>query len=340
MKANKFFAVALAALTLVGFNACQPKEPEEKKLALNESAISVAVAATFQLTANMDVIWASANPEVAAVNDKGLVQGIAAGETNITATATDGQKAVCKVTVTAGGVVPPPAGDTYAEFPQLQGSAYYVFFLQGGAMDYLGNKVLYSFGPNDHPDETAGAGKRQGSRWLYSWAETFVGGEAVGTDPFDLAEGWLCMSQVTGGTWAGFGLCVAINDDNNKSGEGADDDLAALNKIKDNITNYDEWYLAVALKNSTQGAAYTFSIIGSNVYSEAEGKGVESGIGQIKITPAATGEWIYKEYKLSDIPGLEFGEFTTNGSNILTVLAEPYMSGAQLNLGYAFIYKK
>ena len=130
------------------------------------------------------------------------------------------------------------------------------------------------------------------------------------------------------------GLCTAINDDNNKSGEGAAEDLAALNAIKDHITNYDEWYLAVGLKNATQSAAYDFSLIGSNV------GGVESGKGVLNIAPAATGEWIYKEYKLSEISGLEFGEFTTNGSNILTILAAPYMGGTQLDLGYAFIYKK
>ena len=135
------------------------------------------------------------------------------------------------------------------------------------------------------------------------------------------------------------GLCVAINDGNNLSGEGAAEDLAALDAIKTNITDYDEWYLAVGLKNSVQGAAYEFKLIGGNVPG-ADGKGVESGVGAITIAPAATGEWVYKEYKLSDIPGLEFGEFKTNGSNILTIVATPYKGGTQLDLGYAFLYKK
>ena len=336
MKANKFFAVALAALTLVGFNACKGKtpsggeDPQTTTLTLNETEIKVSVDATFQLTANMEVTWATSNEAVATVSN-GLVKGIAAGEANITATATDGQKAVCKVTV-EGGTTPPPADGNYADFKQLQGSAYYVFFLQEGAAKYLGDKVLYNFGPNDN----AGAG----SRWLYTWDQTFVGGTAVGTDPFDMAEGWVAMAQVTGGTWAGMGLCVAINDGNNPTGEGAAEDLAALNTLKTNITNYDEWYLAIALKNSVQGAGYEFNLIGSNVFDAATNKGVETGVGTINIAPAATGEWVYKEYKLSEIPGLEFGEFTTNGSNILTVLGSPYMSGVQLDLGYAFIYKK
>lgn len=322
---KKLLVFAMAVLTLA---ACNKKdEPKGETLKLNESEISVAVAATFQLTANMDVTWSSSNPDIAGVSATGLVTGVAKGEATITAKAVNSNElASCKVTVTDGGVTPPqPQGNPYEEFAQLNGSAYYVFFLQSGATEYLGNKVIYNFGPNDN------AG--QGSRWLYVWDNTFTGGTAVGTDPFDQAEGWTALVQGTGG-WAGMGLCVAINDDNNKSGEGAAEDLAALDAIRNNITDYEEWYLAVALKNSKADAAYEFKLIGSNV------GGTETGNGAVTIAPAATGEWVYKEYKLSDIQGLEFGQFTTNGSNILTVVANPYMAGTQLDLGYAFLYKK
>lgn len=319
---KKFFAIALAALTLV---ACGEKnKPQTETLKLNESEISVAVDATFQLTANLEVTWVSSNEAVATVAN-GLVKGIAAGEANITATSQDGQKAICKVTVTGGQITPPTPNSPYAEFAQLNGSAYYVFFLQAGATEYLGNKVIYNFGPNDN------AG--QGSRWLYVWENTFTGGTGVGTDPFDQAEGWTALVQGSVG-WAGMGLCVAINDANNTSGEGAAEDLAALDAIRNNITDYDAWYLAVALKNATPGAGYEFKLIGSNV------DGTESGSGAITIAPAATGEWVYKEYKLSDIAGLEFGPFNNNGSNIMTIVASPYMTGTQIELGYAFLYKK
>ena len=105
MKANKFFAIALAALT-VGFVACKKDEPKPQpdKLTLDKTEVSIAVDATVQLTANMEVTWASSNEAVATV-EAGLVKGIAAGEANITAKAGD-QTAVCKVTVT-GGVTPP-----------------------------------------------------------------------------------------------------------------------------------------------------------------------------------------------------------------------------------------
>ena len=104
MKANKFMAVVLAALT-VGFVACKKNEPQVDKLALNKTEVSIAVGETVQLTANLEVAWASSNEAVATV-EAGLVKGIAAGEANITAKAGD-QTAVCKVTVKEGG----PAGD-------------------------------------------------------------------------------------------------------------------------------------------------------------------------------------------------------------------------------------
>ena len=111
MKANKFFAVALAALTL-GFVACKDKEPQADKLSLNKTEVTIAVDETVQLTANLEVAWASSNEAVATV-EAGLVKGIAAGEANITAKAGD-QTAVCKVTVKEGGVTPP------AEIPEIK----------------------------------------------------------------------------------------------------------------------------------------------------------------------------------------------------------------------------
>lgn len=326
---KKLLVFAMAVLTLA---ACNKKdEPKGEALKLNESEISVAVAATFQLTANLDVTWSSSNPDIAGVNASGLVTGVAKGEATITAKAVNSNElASCKVTVTDGGVTP-PAGNPYDEFPQLQGSAYYVFFLQDGAMDYLGDKVLYYFGPNNHQDDQQG--KEQGSRWLYIWnhpAES--GGSGVGSDPFDLAEGWTSIKQVEG--WCSGGLCIGINDGNNVSGEGAAGDLAAASAIQQYITDYDEWYFAIALKNATQGAGYDFELIGSNK------DNVESGKGTIHIDPAATGEWVYKEYKLSTITGLEFGEYNHNGSNMFVFICNPFLAGTQLDLGYAFIYKK
>jgi len=111
MKANKFIAIARAALT---FMACNKKDEPTQKLTLNKTDIEVAVAADFQLTANMEVTWSSENTAIASVNDKGLVIGVAEGETKIKATAVKSNEvAYCNVKVTKGGVTPP------AEVPEI-----------------------------------------------------------------------------------------------------------------------------------------------------------------------------------------------------------------------------
>ena len=113
MKANKFFAIALAALTL-GFVACKDKknEPQPDKLAITAPATEVNVGATLQLSANMEVTWSSSDNAIAGVNDKGLVTGVAEGEATITAKAVKSNElATCKIKVVPGGVTPPDPKD-------------------------------------------------------------------------------------------------------------------------------------------------------------------------------------------------------------------------------------
>lgn len=108
MKANKFFAIALAALTLM---ACNKKDEPQQQLTITPSPAEVSVGATVQLTANMEVTWTSSDTNIAGVNDKGLVTGVKEGEATITAKAVKSNAmATCKVTVKAGGVTPPTKG--------------------------------------------------------------------------------------------------------------------------------------------------------------------------------------------------------------------------------------
>ena len=112
MKANKFFAIALAALTLM---ACDKKNEPTQTLTITPATAEVAVAATVQLTANMDVTWSSSDATIASVSETGLVMGVKEGEATITARGIKVDAiATCKITVKAGGITPPPT-----EIPEI-----------------------------------------------------------------------------------------------------------------------------------------------------------------------------------------------------------------------------
>jgi len=104
MKAN--WKLALMGLAVLAFVACDKKN-EPTALKITPAQAEVAVAATVQLTANLEVTWSSSNPDIAGVNDKGLVTGVAEGEATISAKAVKtNEVATCKITVTKGGVNP------------------------------------------------------------------------------------------------------------------------------------------------------------------------------------------------------------------------------------------
>jgi hypothetical protein len=106
MKANKFFAIALAAMTLMV--GCKKDGPAADKLIITPATAEVAVAATVQLSANMEVTWSSSDATIAGVNEQGLVTGLKEGQADIIAKAKkSNETAICKVTVKAGGVTPP-----------------------------------------------------------------------------------------------------------------------------------------------------------------------------------------------------------------------------------------
>ena len=109
MKANKFLAIALAALALVGCkNGTDPKDDSKTDVSVNsvkldKDVLQLKKGETAELKATVDpagaakVTWQSTAPEIATVVD-GLVTAVAVGEANIVATA-DTKMARCKVTV-------------------------------------------------------------------------------------------------------------------------------------------------------------------------------------------------------------------------------------------------
>lgn len=103
MKTNKLFALAAAALALVGCGQTN-NEVTVEKVTVTPATATVKVGETAQLSAVVTpegagtVTWESSNPIVATVDNKGLVTAVAKGEAYITATA-GGKVGMCSVTV-------------------------------------------------------------------------------------------------------------------------------------------------------------------------------------------------------------------------------------------------
>lgn len=110
-----FFGMAcLAAFLTIGCTPEQPDDPEKpddeevavEQISLDYENVTVNLGETFRLTATVlpenatdpTVSWESANPEIATVDANGMITGIAAGNTTVTASAGD-KNASCTVTV-------------------------------------------------------------------------------------------------------------------------------------------------------------------------------------------------------------------------------------------------
>lgn len=152
MKANKFFAVALAALTL-GFVACKDKEPvvdptKEDALALDKTSISLEVDGEETITATIEVSFESSDPAVASVtpaNDgkSAKVTAIKEGSAVITAKSKGGQVKTCVVAVKKKGGDQPQGG------AQLKGSQVWPIALDGTTSEANASKIVADFRPND-----------------------------------------------------------------------------------------------------------------------------------------------------------------------------------------------
>ena len=158
MKANKFFAVALAALTLVGFNACKPGQGggsenpdqpgQEAELALDKTSLSLEVGEEATITATIEVSFESSNPAAATVtpaNDgkSAKVTAVAEGNAIITAKSQGGQTKTCVVAVKkAGG----EGGGGNA----IVAKRIWPIILDGVTAEANASKIVADFRPNEN----------------------------------------------------------------------------------------------------------------------------------------------------------------------------------------------
>lgn len=309
MKTNKFFATALAVLALVGFTACEPKNPAET-LELTETSVTLKVGETHQLVANVAVeSWTSSNEAVATVAD-GLVTAVSAGNAIISATAA-GVTKTCVVLVEASG----STGDNTTA-AQVKGTKIWPIILDAVTAEANAAKIVGDL----RIDDT--------NNFLYIWAagETYAAGEGTGLNFHGNTEGYVALTVAAPQGWSGLGFCL---------GEAS---AAAAEQLRQAIVaNPDKYFLHIAMKATTPGnhQFYTFN---DAVTSFAVGTAtIEAGA----VIGDFTRDGSWAEF---DVPMANFAAALANipfptGGNIFCALSGAAV-GSQLNLDAVYFYEK
>ena len=317
MKANKFFAVALAALTLVGLNACKnengnnnnPTDPEqEAALTLDQTSVQLKVGEKATVKATVEATWTSSDAEVATVAGNGKEAEITAvkeGSAVVSATTKGGQTKTCIVVVSKGGSDP--------QGKQLKGSQVWPIILDGTTLEANQSKVVASFQPNDV------------DQFLYVWEGTYEGSEATGLNFHGNGDGYLAMSVTQG--WAGAGFCLT---DAGTGWQGAEALRQAI------VADPDKYFLHMAIK-STDNYSHCFYMFGSEATKFVLGNHSVYD-GPVKSDFERDGAW--KEF---DIPMSQYATALANttcaaGVNVFVMLSEGVV-GAKLNLDAVYFYK-
>lgn len=279
MKANKFFAIAIAALALVGCNKT-PSTVEVEKVELDQKTLTLEAGAEATLAATVTpagaatVAWTVDDAAVATVvpaNDglSAKVVAVAEGQTIVTATAGN-KNARCIVKVGA----PTPENPFQV---LLEGQNYYVFNLGETAFEAIKDKVKEDLRLDGEyvgeviPEETTCV--------LEIWGETFTGGAGGGLNCFGHSgenDGYISLVSQTG---AGWGL-----------GCGG---LRVCHRTVDLSAITGDYYLAIVYKTPANNATTTakFTLYSTNV----EGAEIAK-----EVSGNTNGEWTLLEYKMSD----------------------------------------
>ena len=303
MKANKIFAIALAALALV---ACKPDNNDVTALELSQTSATIKVGKSLTLTANVTVdSWTSNKPEVATVAD-GVVTGVAEGTAIISATAgADTKTCVVKVEAENGG-----QGGSAA----VKGSQIWPIVMDGVTYEANQSKVVASFQPND-VDQS-----------LYVWENTYAGGEAAGMNAMGNAEGYTSLVVGTVG-WSGAGYNL---------NEGCPN-MEKCRALRDAIVaNPDQYFLHFAIKSTDQGS-HTFYILNSDATKFVLGTPFDGGTAIENFT--RDGKWYHYDIPLAQYATALANADLSKGANIFVMLSGG-TPGVVLNLDAVYFYKK
>ncbi|MBR6017038.1 MAG: Ig domain-containing protein [Paludibacteraceae bacterium] len=315
MKANKFFAVALAALTLVSFNACKnnddPETPtEEATLALNPTSLTLSAGEEGTIEATVEATWVSSDAEVATVAGNGktaTVKAIKEGNAVISATTAGGQTKTCVVVVKKAG-----GGETGAA---VKGTQIWPIIMDGTTLEANASKVVASFQPNDV------------DQFLYVWDGTYVGADATGLNFHGNGDGYTALTVTTLG-WAGMGYCLTAS---GNGWEAAEALRAAI------VANPDQYYLHLAIK-SADNYSHCFYFMGLESTKFVLGPTAVYD-GPIYANFDRDGAWHEFDIPMSAYASALAGGTVAAGVNVFVALTEG-VQGAALNLDAVYFYKK
>ena len=308
MKANKFFAVALAALTLM---ACNKKdEPQKESLVLTPTSMTLKVGETGTITANIAVdSWSSNNAEVAFCV-AGVVTAVAEGNAIISATA-NGETKTCVVLVEkAAG----PSGDDKT----IEAAHIWPVILDAVTSEKYASLIAGDFRPNDNDNNL----------WIWPGGQSYVAGEATGKNFFGNTEGYLALTVAQWAeAWSGAGFCC----------ENAES-VAAAQALKEGIVaNPDKYFLHIAIKAANEGN-HEFYTFGTDATAFNIGSAIIEKGGLIGDF-TRDGEWHEFDVPMAQFATAIAGAEVKAGINMLCFLSGNQV-GAQLNLDAVYFYEK
>lgn len=326
MKANKFFAIAFAALTLVGLNACkkdngggnEPSKPDQEgELALNPTSLQLEVGQEGTVTATIEVSFESSNPAAATVtpaNDgkSAKVTAVAEGSAVITAKSKGGQVKTCIVAVKK-------AGGQGGEGEVIDAKRIWPIVLDGITAETNANLIAGDIRPDPENGNN-----------LDIWAsgETYTAGAGTGANYFGNNEGYVSLIVAAPAGWSGGGFNI-----------GKATSLQAMKDVKDAIVaNPDKIFLHIGMKATTEGN-HEFYLFGSDATAFNIGKAaIEKGsvIGDFTRDGAWHGFDVPMAQFANVISGISISE---TGQYVLSFLSGGTV-GSQLNLDAVYFYEK
>ena len=324
MKANKFFAVALAALTLVGFNACKPGQGggsenpdqpgQEAELALDKTSLSLEVGEESTITATIEVSFESSNPAAATVtpaNDgkSAKVTAVAEGNAVITAKSQGGQAKTCVVAVKKKG------GEGGAG-NAIVAKRIWPIILDGVTAEANASKIVADFRPNENEKN------------LWVWDGSYTGGSATGVNFYGNTEGYLSLVTATP-TYGGAGFNLA---------DGTEFLAAATALRKEIVANPDKFALHLAIK-STDSQNVSYYILGCEGTYFTIGSAATSYSSNVIGDYARDGQWHEFNIELSAYATALAGVVDGKEGNVFCMLAAG-PQGSVLNLDAVYIYEK